>query len=390
MINGEKVIENPIRWAMIGGGRGSQIGYIHCSSATRDRSFALVAGAFDIDPERGKEFGMNIGVNPERCYPDYKTMFEEEAKREDGIQAVSIATPNGTHYEISKAALMAGLHVICEKPLCFEAKQAEELEQLAEEKKRIFGVTYGYTGHQMVQQAREMVARGDLGKIRIVQMQFAHGGCNVATEANNAAQKWRTDPKVAGPSFILGDVGTHALYLGELICPDLEIESLLCTKQSFVEGRQLEDNAFVLLNYKGGTKGTLWASGINCGSMHGQKIRVIGEKASIEWWNERPNQLRYEVQGEPASVMERGCDYLYEEALAEDRIGGGHVEGLFESWSNLYRRFAIAMDAANRGDEEFLKDFWYPNVHDGANGVKFIEKCVESAEEGSVWVDYEK
>lgn len=390
MINGEKVIENPIRWAMIGGGRGSQIGYIHRSSATRDRNFLLVAGAFDIDPERGKEFGVNIGVDAERCYPDYQTMFQEEAKREDGIQAVSIATPNGTHYEISKAALMAGLHVICEKPLCFEADQARELEDLAKEKKLVFGVTYGYTGHQMVQQAKEMVARGDLGKIRIVQMQFAHGGCNVATEANNAAQKWRTDPKIAGPSFILGDVGTHALYLGELICPELEIESLLCTKQSFVEGRQLEDNAFVLLNYKDGAKGTLWASGVNCGSMHGQKIRVIGEKASIEWWNERPNQLRYEVQGEPACVMERGTDYLYGEALEEDRIGGGHVEGLFESWSNLYRRFAIAMDAANRKDYEFLKDFWYPNVHDGARGVKFIEKCVESADEGSVWVDYEK
>lgn len=390
MINGEKVIENPIRWAMIGGGRGSQIGYIHRSSATRDRNFMLVAGAFDIDPERGKEFGVNTGVDPERCYKDYQTMFEEEAKREDGIQAVSIATPNGTHYEISRAALLSGLHVICEKPLCFESHQAKELEELAEEKRLIFGVTYGYTGHQMVQQAREMVARGDLGKIRIVQMQFAHGGCNVATEANSAAQKWRTDPKIAGPSFILGDVGTHALYLGELICPELEIESLLCTKQSFVEGRQLEDNAFVLLNYKDGAKGTLWASGVNCGSMHGQKIRVIGEKASIEWWNERPNQLRYEVQGEPACVMERGTDYLYPDALSEDRIGGGHVEGLFESWSNLYRRFAIAMDAANRNDDDFLKDFWYPNVHDGARGVKFIEKCVESADEGSAWVNYEE
>ena len=346
MINGEKILNQPIRWAMIGGGRGSQIGYIHRCAALRDSNFQLVAGAFDIDPERGRDF------------------------------------------EITKAALEAGLHVICEKPLCFETSQAEELEALAKEKNRIVGVTYGYTGHQMVQQAREMVKRGDLGKIRIIQMQFAHGGCNVATEADSAAQKWRTDPKVAGPSFILGDVGTHALYLGELICPDQEIESLLCTKQNFVEGRQLEDNAFVLLNYKDGAKGTLWASGVNCGSMHGQKIRVIGEKASIEWWNERPNQLRYEVQGQPACVMERGTDYLYDEALADDRIGGGHVEGLFESWANLYRRFALAMDACDRGDEEFLKDFWYPSVHDGAQGVKFVNKCVESADEGSVWVEY--
>lgn len=388
MIDDERVMSAPLRWAMIGGGRGSQIGYIHRSAATRDKIFDLVAGAFDIDAGRGKDFGASIGIDPQRCYPDYKTMFVEEAKREDGIQAVSIATPNGTHYEISKAALEAGLHVVCEKPLCFESTQAEELEALAKKQNRIFGVTYGYTGHPMVHQAKEMVARGDLGEIRIVQMQFAHGGCNVLNEGSSAAQKWRTDPKIAGPSFILGDVGTHALYLGELICPDLKIESLLCTKQNFVEGRQLEDNAFVLLNYEGKAKGTLWASGVNCGSMHGQKIRVIGEKASIEWWNERPNQLRYEVQGEPACVLERGMDYLYPESLLEDRISGGHAEGLFESWANIYRRFALAMDAVNRGDEAFLEGFWYPNVHDGSQGVKFIEKCVESADNGSNWVTY--
>jgi predicted dehydrogenase len=386
MINGEKTIKNPIRWAMIGGGRGSQIGYIHRSAAQRDGNFQLVAGAFDIDPVRGRDFGGNIGVESSRCYNNYKELFEGEAKRPDGIQAVSIATPNGTHYEISKAALEAGLHVVCEKPLCFEIRQAEELERLAKERKRIFGTTYGYTGHQMVRQAKEMVRRGDLGEIRIVQMQFAHGGCNVAIETNNASQKWRMDPKTAGPSFILGDVGTHAFYLGELVCPELEVESLLCSKQNFVKGRELEDNAFVLLNYKGGAKGTLWASGVNCGSMHGQKIRVIGEKASIEWWNERPNQLKYEVQGKPACVMERGMDYLYPEALEEDRIGGGHVEGLFESWANLYRRFALAMDAAERRDYDSLKAIWYPSAHNAAEGVRFVNKCVESADKGSAWV----
>ncbi|MGL6198230.1 MAG: Gfo/Idh/MocA family protein [Lachnospiraceae bacterium] len=388
MISDERVLKAPIRWAMVGGGRGSSIGYIHRSAAQRDGNFRLVAGAFDIDADRGRDFGVNLGVAADRCYPDYKTLFAEEANRADGIQAVSIATPNGTHYEISKAALEAGLHVVCEKPLCFEMKQAEELERLAVKNKRIFGVMYGYTGHQMVMQARKMVERGDLGKIRIVQMQFAHGGCNVATEANSAAQKWRTDPKIGGPSFILGDVGTHAFYLGELICPELKVESLLCSKQIFVEGRELEDNAFVLLNYEGGAKGTLWASGVNCGVMHGQKIRVIGEKASIEWWNERPNQLKYEVQGSPTSVMERGEGYIYPEAMADDRISGGHVEGLFESWANLYRRFALVMEAANEGDYKKATASWYPSVHDGAEGVRFIEKCIASADAGSVWIDW--
>lgn len=388
MISDERILAGPIRWGMVGGGRGSSIGYIHRSAALRDGNFRLVAGAFDINPERGKDFGGKIGVEEERCYDSYKELFSGEAKRADGIQAVSIATPNGTHYEISKAALEAGLHVVCEKPLCFETEQAEELQRLAFAKRKVFGVMYGYTGHPMVMQAREMVKRGDLGKVRIVQMQFAHGGCNVATEADSPAQKWRTDPRIAGPSFILGDVGTHAFYLGELICPELKVESLLCSKQTFVEGRGLEDNAFVLLNYSGGVKGTLWASGVNCGSMHGQKIRVIGEKASIEWWNERPNQLKYEVQGQPPSVMERGEGYLYPESLEGDRISGGHVEGLFESWANLYRRFAIAMEAANDEKYEQATEYWYPDINAGAEGVRFVNRCVESADKGSIWVTY--
>lgn len=169
----EKKIHHPIRWAMVGGGRGSQIGYIHRSSATRDYNFELVAGAFDLNAERGKEFVMNLHVAPERCYLDYKTMFEEEAKRQEGIQAVSIATPNGTHYEICKEALKTGLRVICEKPLCFTTEEAQELEALAKKKKRVVGITYGYSGHQMIEQARQMIENGELGEIRIVNMQFA-------------------------------------------------------------------------------------------------------------------------------------------------------------------------------------------------------------------------
>jgi len=373
---------------MVGGGRTSQIGYIHRSAALRDRNFDLIAGAFDIDQERCKDFGRQLGVDPDRCYPDYKTMIAEETGRPDGIEAVSIATPNSTHYEISKVALEAGLHVVCEKPLCFETQEAEELVRLSEDKKLVVGVAYGYAGHQLLEQAREMVARGDLGKIRIVNMQFAYGGCNVAVENSNPAAKWRMDPAQSGPSYILGDVGTHALYLGEYIVPGLEIESLLCEKQSFVEGRQLEDNASVLIRYKGGVVGNLWASGVNCGSMHGLLVRVIGEKASLEWWAERPNQLKYEVQGEAPRMIERGLPGLYPPALEDDRISGGHSEGLFEAWANIYRRFAIAIDAAGRGDYAFLENYWYPDVRAGAHGVKFVNTCVKSADAGAAWVNF--
>ncbi len=387
MYYGEKRIEKPIRWAMVGGGKGSQIGYIHRSAATRDFNFELVAGAFDINPERGKEFGKMLHVAEDRCYPDYKTMFEEEAKRPDGIQAVSVATPNGTHFEITKAALLAGLHVVCEKPLCFTTEEAEELEELAKKQNKIVGVTYGYAGHQMIQEGKKLIEKGALGKIRIVNMQFSHGFHNVAVEKNTASTKWRVDPKVAGPSYVLGDVGTHPLYLSEIMMPDMKIKRLMCSRQSFVESRApLEDNAMTIMEYDNGAVGYVWSCCVNCGSMHGQKIRVIGEKASIEWWDERPNQLTFEVQGEPVRIMERGMEYLDESSVEEDRIGGGHPEGLFEAWSNLYGRFARAMDASDKGEEI---TFWYPNIHAGVQGVRWVENCVRSADNGAVWVDYQ-
>ena len=386
MYYGEKKIEKPIRWAMVGGGKGSQIGYIHRSAAMRDFNFDLVAGAFDIDPERGREFGKQLHVDEDRCYPDYKTMFAKEAKRQDGIHAVSIATPNGTHFEITKAALLAGLHVVCEKPLCFTTDEAEELEALAAKQNKIVGVTYGYAGHQVIEEARQLIAEGKLGKIRIVNMQFSHGFHNVAVEKNTASTKWRVDPKVAGPSYVLGDVGTHPLYLSEVMLPDMKIKRLMCSRQSFVESRKpLEDNAMTIMEYDNGVVGYVWSCCVNCGSMHGQKIRVIGEKASIEWWDEHPNQLTYEVQNEPVRVLERGMGYLASSALDEDRIGAGHPEGLFEAWSNLYSRFAQAMDACDRGENV---EFWYPNVHAGAEGVRWVENCVQSADQGAQWVDY--
>ena len=388
MINGIKPLEKSLRWGMVGGGGTSQIGYIHRSSALRDNTFTLVAGAFDIDAARGRAFGEALGLSPDRCYADYQTLFASEAKRDDGIQAVSIATPNNTHFAVCCAALEAGLHVICEKPLCFTVEEAEHLSTLSREKKKIVGVTYGYTGHQLIHQAREMIAEGLLGDIRIINMQFAHGFHNESVEQNNASTSWRVNPRFVGPSYVLGDLATHPLCIAETMAPAMKIRRLLCSRQSFVKSRApLEDNAFVLMEYENGAVGSLWASAVNCGSMHGQKVRIVGSRASIEWWDEQPNQLRFEVQGEPVRILERGMDYLHPVAREDDRIGGGHPEGLFEAWSNLYRRFALAMDATDRGDDAFLNNFWYPDVHAGLAGVRWVENCVRSADAGSVWVD---
>ncbi|MCY9873183.1 Gfo/Idh/MocA family protein [Vibrio barjaei] len=390
MFNEERHFEQPIRWAMVGGGRGSQIGYSHRNAAQRDGLFKLVAGAFDLDADRCRDFGVNLGLDPERCYSSYKELFAQEAQREDGIQAVSIATPNSTHYEICKAALEAQLHVVCEKPITFTTEEAEELKTIAAQNNRVIGVMYGYTGFPMVQQAREMVQRGDLGEIRVINMQFAHGFHNEEYEKNDPGLKWRVSPEVSGPTYVLGDIGTHAFYLNEVMT-GLEVDSLACMRQSFIESRApLEDNAHVMIKFKGGAVGTLWASAVNSGSMHQQKIRIVGSKASIEWWDEYPNQLRYEVQGEAPRVLERGMGYLYQDAegVASNRVGGGHAEGYFESWANLYHRFAMAFDAADRDDQEALAGIWFPGIDAGIEGVRLCEKCVESADQGAAWVSY--
>lgn len=386
MIYGDRKTKAARRWAMVGGGRGSQIGYVHRCAALRDRHFDLVAGAFDLDPARGRAFGADLGLDPERCHADWRSLFAEESRRPDGIDAVSIATPNNTHYEITKAALAHGLHVICEKPLCFTLAEAEELQRLAEERGRIVGVTYGYSGHQVLEHARELVAAGELGEIRLVNLQFAHGFHNTAVELENPAARWRVDPRFAGPSYVLGDLGTHPLYIAGMIAPQLRIRRLLCARQSFVKSRApLEDNAVTLMEYESGAFGQAWISAVNAGAMHSQKVRIVGEKASLEWWDERPNQLSWEVQGQPARVLERGMSYLHPAALADDRIGTGHPEGLFEAWANLYDRFAQAMEAADEGRPAPVH---YPGIEAGVEGVRWVEACVRSADLGGIWVDY--
>ncbi|WP_261641877.1 Gfo/Idh/MocA family protein [Erwinia mallotivora] len=392
MLNGEKVISRPLRWGMIGGGRLSQVGYKHRSGALRDNTaYQLVASAFDVDAERGRSFGVNLGLDAGRCYDNYQQLLECEANREDGVEVVSIATPNGTHYEITRAALNAGVHVICEKPLFFTSAQAREIKALAEQKGLIVGVTYGFSGHPLLMQMRAMIAEGELGTIRMVDMQYTHGfSANESADTFSDAQKWRVDPKIAGPTFVLGDISTHTFYISQLLLPQQKIASLLCDRQSFIPSRApLEDNAMVLIRYESGAVGRMWASSINAGSMDSQSIRVIGSKASLEWTDSTPGELKYEVQGQPNQTLHHGMPYLHESALADERLGALHTEGLAESWANIYLKFAIAIGARQRGDEETLSNLIYPDIDAGIEGVRWIENCVRSADNGSSWVNYQ-
>ncbi|MDF7659170.1 Gfo/Idh/MocA family oxidoreductase [Erwiniaceae bacterium L1_54_6] len=392
MQNGEKKIPRPLRWAMIGGGRLSQVGYKHRSGALRDNTaYQLVASAFDIDAERGRDFGVNLGLAAERCYDNYQQLLTEEAKREDGVEVVTIATPNGTHYEITKAALNAGLHVICEKPLFFTTEEAQEIKALAAVKGLIVGVTYGFSGHPLLMQMRAMIAKGDIGEVRMVELQYTHGfSANDSADKFSDAQKWRVDPKIAGPSFVLGDISTHTFYISQLVLPQLHITSLLCDRQSFIPSRApLEDNALVLMHYDNGAVGRMWASSINAGSMDSQSIRVIGSRASLEWSDYNPGELKYEVQGQPNQVLHHGMPYLDDSALADERLGALHTEGLAESWANIYLKFAIAINATQRGDQQTLASLIYPDINAGLEGVRWIENCVRSADNGACWVNYQ-
>ena len=392
MLNGEKSITRPLRWAMVGGGRLSQVGYKHRSGALRDNTaYQLVACAFDIDAARGRDFGINLGVPSERCYDNYQQLLTEEAKRIDGIEVVTIATPNGTHYEIARAALNAGIHVICEKPLFFTTVEAKEIKALAEEKGLIVGVTYGFSGHPLLMQMRAMIAKGDIGDVRMVELQYTHGfSSNESADKFSDAQKWRIDPKIAGPSFVLGDISTHTFYISQLVLPEMKIKSLLCDRQSFIPSRApLEDNAMVLMHYENGAVGRMWASSINAGSMDSQSIRIVGSLASLEWSDYNPGELKYEVQGQPNQTLHHGMPYLDESALADERLGALHTEGLAESWANIYLKFAIAISASQRGDRQTLDSLIYPDINAGLEGVRWIENCVRSADNGATWVNYE-
>lgn len=378
------ILDKPLRWGMVGGGQGSQIGYSHRDAAKRDGMFKLSAGAFDINAERGQAFGVSIGLDASRCYADYRTMFEIEAKRPDGIEVVSIATPNNSHYEICHAALTAGLHVVCEKPLANTYEQAVELFELAKSKNKVLAVMYGYTGYEMVQQARAMIRSGELGKVRIVRMQFAHGYHATEVEANDPGTKWRVSPAVAGPTYVLGDIGTHCFQMGAFMTGE-EVASLCCLRSSFISSRApLEDDAQVMLRYKSGAVGNLWASAVNIGSAHGFKVHVICERGSVQWWDEQPNQLQVARLNEPMMTYERGHGYLHESARFE-RVGGGHPAGYFDSWANLYRRYALAIAKPDGVD---LSDLAYPQAQDGVQGVRFVHACAESANANSQWVNF--
>ena len=381
-------IHPSLRYGMVGGGATSQIGDSHRVALRRDSYYELVAGAFDIDVERGRQYGESLGLATDRIYADYQQMAQTESAREDGINVVGIMTPNNTHYAIAKRFLEAGIHVILEKPVTTTTDDALSLMRLAQEKDLLCASMYGYSGYPMIRQARAMVAAGELGEITVVQTEFAHGNCATAVEQHSEGAAWRNDPNTSGATFILGDVGTHALHLATFITGQ-QVREVAADRQSFVKGRVLEDNAHVLLRFEKGAAGYLWASGIAVGHRHGLAIRIYGTQAGIEWHQERPNQLSYSPLGQTPRILELDSPELHPSAKRLLRVGAGQPEGYFEAFSNIYSDFAEVLLAKLSGTTPEPLSLDFPTLEDGAHGVKFLEACVESANNNGRWTNSE-
>lgn len=376
-----------LKLGMVGGGKGAFIGGVHRSAARLDGEFELVAGAFSSTPEKALESGRELGVTDDRNYRSWEEMLERESQlpAEERIDAVSIVTPNHMHYPVAKAFVDAGFNVICDKPLVHTSQQADELVSLVRKRDVVFGVTYNYTGYPLVRQARDMVRRGMVGDIRKVVVEYNQDWLANRAEAEGLKQaEWRTDPARSGIAGAVGDIGSHAENLVSTIT-GLKLSHICADITTFVKGRQLDDDANLLLRFTSGAKGVLFASQISAGEENDLRIRIFGTKAGLTWFQENPNYLYYKPIGQPEQVYKRGQPYLCEEAQAVQRIPPGHPEAFFEAFANIYRAVAVTIRARKDGREPSPADSDFPSVEAGAQGVHFIESVIASGKSTEKW-----
>ena len=374
-----------LKYGMVGGGKDAFIGAVHRKAAALDSEIEFVAGALSSSARKAKASGKELGLASDRNYGSWEDMLEQELARpeEERIDFVSIVTPNHMHYPVAKAFVDNGFHVVCDKPLVHTSKEAKALCKAVEKQDVVFAVTYNYTGYPMVRQARDMVAKGQLGAIRKVIVEYNQGWLATKLEGVKQAD-WRTDPKRSGIAGAIGDIGSHAENLAATIT-GLEIESICADLTAFVPGRKLDDDGNLLLRYKGGAKGVLIASQIEIGGENDLRIRVFGTKGSLTWHQENPNYLLHDQLGKPRQILARGNDYLSAAAQKATRLPPGHPEAFIEAFANVYIGAAEAIRAKKTGKKLKKNEGDYPTVYDGARGVHFIEKTVASANSSKKW-----
>ncbi len=365
-----------LKLGMVGGGQGAFIGAVHRIASRIDGQYELVAGALSSDPENARRSGRELGLSDDRVYTDFQVMAKSEAARADGIDAVAIVTPNFLHAGPTIAFLEAGIHVICDKPLAANQEQAEAMRKAIEQSRARFFLTHNYTGYPLIRLARKMVANGDLGDIRLIQVEYAQDWLSKPIEADGHKQaSWRTNPAQAGAGA-LGDIGTHAFNLQNFVC-QRALQELSADVQNFVEGRQVDDNAHIMCRYQGGARGAMWISQVAAGLENNIRLRVYGSQASIQWSQEHPNELRLAPVGGPAQILTRG----YGETANYIRVPPGHPEGYLEAFASLYQD--IADDLSGKELE-----FPIPDLQSGLDGMRFIECCLASHQKNSEWITF--
>jgi predicted dehydrogenase len=377
-----------LRLGMVGGGPGAFIGAVHRIAARLDDRYELVAAALSSDPARSRSAAQDLHISPDRAYGSYTEMAATEAKRPDRIDAVAIVTPNHLHYTMSKAFLEAGIHVICDKPLTTTLQEALDLAQIVRRTGLIFGLTHNYTGYPLVRQARQMIAEGQLGKIRVVQVEYAQDWLATPVEATGQKQAaWRTDPAQSGPAGCLGDIGTHAYNIACFVT-GLECRQVAADLSIFVPGRRLDDNVQMLLRFEGGARGMLWASQVATGNGNNLRLRVYGDKAGLEWQQEEPNSMRFTRLGSPPEIIRRlGAGGNSPAAAHASRIPAGHPEGYLEAFAQLYTDLAEQISARQLGRKPAPLSLLVPNVEDGVEGMRFVSATLESSRRDAQWVD---
>ena len=375
-----------LNWGMIGGGDGSQIGPAHRLGAGLDAAYDFVAGAMDYSPEAGRAYGRKLGLDPSRAYGDWRKMLAGEINRPNRVDLVTVATPNNTHYEITKAFLEAGFHVLCEKPMTMTVDEAEDIVRTADRTGQICAVNYGYTGYSLVRHMRAMVARGDLGKIRLVKAEFAHGHHADAAGAENPRVRWRYDPAQAGISAQFADCGIHAMHMASFVTGQ-EVTKLSADCVSCIPSRVLEDDAMVNFRMDGGTVGRLWTSSIALGRQHGLTLQVFGETGGLRWAQEQPNQLYYMPLGKRLEVIERGEANLSPEADRTSRVTQGHAEGMPLAFANIYSDLAEAIRAKKEGRAIDPAANLYPRATDGLRSMAAVFAVAQSGKADGKWVD---
>jgi predicted dehydrogenase len=375
-----------LKYGMVGGGPGSFIGPVHKASIDLDDSADLVCGCFSRNEEKNKAAGLHWEIEEKRVYDNFFDMAKKEAAREDCIDFVMIVVPNNMHYACSKAFLENGINVVCDKPLAFTVEQGYELMKMAKERDLEFMVTYTYTGYPMIQEARKIARSGELGELRMIMAEYPQDWLSdKAEDTENKQAQWRVDPDQAGLSCCVGDIGTHIENMIHYVT-GLEIESLSANLDTFVEGRGLDDNARISLDYKGCAKGFYWSSQIAIGHENGLKFRIYGTKGGIEWEQEHPNTLYLALKGKPTQILNKGNGYLSGNTQIYSRIPAGHPEGYFEAFGNLYRNYCEVLKAKKEGREP-EKHFMFTDVVDGTRGIKFVSDCVKSSNGNGIKVD---